>query len=398
MTFTIILSHLFSVVDECSPPKAKRVMLPASQPQQSAGRVYKPGASQPSRGSYKTGLTPTKSRYTPSKSRSFTESSSSYNSVKNSVRNTVQNSSKVSRNLLGENKMTSSVSKSSSVRKRNMHRRSASVGSSVDFDTDESVELDAMPKSRFNRINDTITKCKNFSVSHSKSTRSVVKSHVRRSLIAEEECSHDGTFTIDPDSVDIPESVIPCIDCENGNKSVRNSVNVEDKSCHKCAIERKLKTDKVDNNGITLNVEPAQRYTTCIEHLPADYGLENESGTSTIVDQSANSVTSLASLSTLVDGQNLSQNLSAAEDNLDNGQSTSERLKSNSLEIKCEESVDSKCVKINSGTVTKTSTVPKGTVTKSTNVETTEGDREAKAVRCIKFDNIENNHTPTRGM
>ncbi|XP_060552819.1 kinesin-like protein KIF18A isoform X2 [Ruditapes philippinarum] len=410
-------NYPFKVVDECSPPKAKRVMLPASQPPQSTSKVYRPGGGQSARGSYKTGLTPTKSRFTPSKSRSFTESSSSYNSVKNLTKNTGQNNSKVSRNLLGENKTNTSVSKKPNDRKRNLHRRSASVGSSVDFDTDESLELEAMPKSRFNKINDTMTKCKKFSSSHSKSSMSLVKSHTRRILIVEEESNHDGTFTIDPDCLDIPASVIPCVDCDSeNNKSVKISVVSDSyKTCHKCAKEMNVNSYnniKLDN-GICdtrstslktshcgeLNVEPAQRYTTCVEQLPVDYGPENDSGTSTIVDQSANSVTSLASLSTLVDGQNLSQNLSSSEDSNLHEQTICTKHKRDSLEMKHMESVDNKLVKVNSGTVTKTvtNTVQQETVTKSVNVGVSEGDREAKAVRCIKFDNIENNHTPTKG-
>ncbi|XP_053384514.1 kinesin-like protein KIF18A isoform X2 [Mercenaria mercenaria] len=414
-------NYPFKVVDECSPPKAKRVMLAACPPQQSAGRVDRHGYSHPTKGSYRPGPTPTKSRFTPSKSRSFNESSSSYNSGKNVTKNTAQNNSRVSRNPL----TNSSASKTSFDRKRNFHRRSASVGSSADFETDESQELEELSKSRFTKLNDTITKSKKFSHLHSKSG----KSGARRSLIKEDDSDHDGTFTIDPELNSIPVSVIPCIDCEGEQTGAKNTVILSDsvKSCNKCAVQMKMNSENIkssDNRNSTngnsvvdtsqtsrpcqcgmSDIEPAQRYTTCIENLQTDYGPENDSGTSTIVDQSANSVTSLASVSTLVEGQNLSQNLSQSEDSglVNEHNSCTTHNRDPSLDNEIKHTVNTKCQQINSGTVTKinskSNSLSQGTVTKSTTTVTmvTEGDKEIKALRSIKFDNNENIHTPIKG-
>lgn len=414
-SWTIVIHLLcFTVVDECSPPKAKRVMLPASQSQQSAVRVDRRGNVHSAKNTFKSvGVTPTKSRLTPSKSKSFSESTSfnnSLNSVKHLSRNSVQSSTKLSKSLTCDN---SPVSKGIlPTRRKSSRRRSASVGSSIDFETDDSPDLEELTKSRFAKVNDTITKSKKFSKLHTNTVLPSGKSKSRRSLIDEESSDLDGTFTIDPASNNIPPSVIPCVDCVSEYTRSKDTVItlLSVKPCNKCVKDEEMTSQSIRKNGdcYCTEIEPAQKYTTCIDSLQtgsqSEYGPENDSGTSTIVDQSANSVASLASVSTLVDGQNLSQDISQSEENSQNIPANRSQVQINDARVdnKCSRSVGMNCGHINSGTVTKISSTSgsllQTTVTKTSTTKEDSCNGDNKAVRAIMFEKEEKASTPSKGM
>lgn len=372
-----------------------------------------------------------KSRSSPSMLRSVGEATSVYNTmssgVKHGTKTSVPNSTTVSRNVLGENQRTCTISNARSKRKQNIHRRSASVGSSIDFDKDESKDQEEFKNSRFSKVNDTITKSKKFSHLHMQPESSAAKSS-----------------TIDHSSYRIP----PCdehvqdqnvVKCECADMYVKKSVLNSDpsKSCQKCA-ERTEINSRADISNVcsashprtslldtahtntdcrcaVSGVVPAQKYTTCVETIPiaSQYGAENDSGASTIVDQSSNSVTSLASVSTLIEGQNLSQDISQSEES--NAvrsakepvsapmHNTDSHLQGNQS---AENTKTAKCNQLSSETFTISSSsmsgLPDGTVTdvKSPvpDVTVVTGTREVKAMRCIKFDNIENYNSPPNGI
>ncbi|KAH3877279.1 hypothetical protein DPMN_001142 [Dreissena polymorpha] len=111
----------------------------------------------------------------------------------------------------------------------------------------------------------------------------------------------DNTFTIEPT---VNPEVLPHVDS----------------TCHTSVNKSNLMNEHGETVADVYNPdpEPALNYSNCVDEsrtgLSNNLG-ENDSGTSTIVDQSANSVTSLASVSTLVDGpQNSSQNLSGLDE------------------------------------------------------------------------------------
>jgi len=113
------------------------------------------------------------------------------------------------------------------------------------------------------------------------------------------------------------------------------------------------------------------------------------------VDQSANSVTSLASLSTLVDGQeNLSQNLSEVEENSLN------KTKIVITEDRREFSSSQTGKLQGSLTVTKSQPTETDstslTVTKGSNVDTGQPVLK-KAMRSIKFDDLDNTSNLRKG-
>lgn len=265
----------------------------------------------------------------------------------------------------------------------------------------------AHASSKFSKINDTITKSKKFSNLYVKSDT------VQNSKNGKEKETLDDTFTIDPSVNPLPEAVIPHVEESESGKDVnefhnrRLSTAVIDKT--KCArklscSDQSLTCNFSENNRLTgsresdhchsLNVEPAENYSYCVEdQTGSNVNCEqNDSGASTLVDQSANSVGSLASISTLVDGgkQNLSQNLSGVEEK---------------SEIEVKENISH--VAINSNTCVKEKPTVKRlsseTVTKSKpdildvrlNNSTDKG--ASKVVRSIKFDNMEKS-TPHKGL
>ncbi|WAR02744.1 KI18A-like protein [Mya arenaria] len=145
-------------------------------------------------------------------------------------------------------------------------------------------------------------------------------------------------------------------------------------------------------------VEPALNYSNCVEEsqtgLPVSLG-ENESGTSTIVDQSANSVASLASVSTLIDGpQNLSQNLSGTEETSQCGerQGRDNVIELNSTILCGDARPETVSKSLKHKTVTKSKSTETGvksyTVTKSSQVGS-EKPVVSKAMRSIQFDDSE---------
>lgn len=317
------LYYFYPAVDECSPPKPKRVCLDNKTPQIGAARVDRHGNTQSQKRMNQSAITPIKSRHTPSKSQSFC--------VSRSLNNTTTTNNRVKDNKVLQSSVQNRGNTSSAkmMNNRKNHSRSASVGSSIDFENESSDSSAEFVKSRFSKLNDTISKKEKFSHLHVKPKTSLMEAS-KVEIDEADGQNLDGTFTIDPSVNDVSVSDIPCVDCADSQvctkcdvlkKNVSKSViNLDSKSCVKC--EKNCDSNQLHNgegcNCSKLAVEPAQKYSSCIGEIQtgSQYGLENDSGASTIVNQSSNSVASLASVSTLIDGQNLSQNLSSTEESI----------------------------------------------------------------------------------
>ena len=241
--------------------------------------------------------------------------------------------------------------------------------------------------SKFSKINDTMTKCKKFSNLHVKPNQ-VTNEGTGSSPL-------EDTFTIDPEVNPLPVSQIPHVDREGDdnvgcNRRLSNAVIDGKQMCLKrMSAEMKCsQNSKNDRDGPCLHVEPALDYSYCVDNLQAGTVEGNDSGASTLIDQSANSIGSLASVSTLIDGQNRSQNLSGMEDK--------PQLNENSTEITVRAGVINGHRKLSA-----TITTSKPDVL---NIEI-EGPASEKCVnkviRAMKFDNAndkENTRTPNKGI
>ncbi|XP_052801091.1 uncharacterized protein LOC128231881 [Mya arenaria] len=405
-------------VDECSPPKAKRMMLAPSRSQQPAGRVNH-------RGQREVIIPNTQGpRF---KHRSQSES---YGRRRRSFSQPESQMDKKSFNSSGNNgkcrdhRVTDNRSRSfnNSSKHKNFTKSDSqkpvsgeSVRTTVDHvnaNEDASPERD-LSHSKFSHINDTITKCKKFSHIHH-----VNPNDIQETISEEESEKLDDTFTIDPNENCIPSSILPHVD-DIDISSVSKSVIKENENSALCSYANKnspvksmTKTHSYTSNlceagGLnstfscdsdSRQVEPALNYSNCVEEsqtgLPVSLG-ENESGTSTIVDQSANSVASLASVSTLIDGpQNLSQNLSGTEETSQCGerQGRDNVIELNSTILCGDARPETVSKSLKHKTVTKSKSTETGvksyTVTKSSQVGS-EKPVVSKAMRSIQFDDSE---------
>ena len=410
-------------MDECSPPKAKRRMLSSSSgPQSSAGRVNARGHREGMTSNRSFGRSGSQSQHSGRRRRSLSQpetqldrklvNSGNAGSMDKRPLNNTQSGRSQNAGRGGKNsdRVFNSSSNQKSVRGESVKSRQALASSSLDCEDDnddESPEI-ILKESKFSKINDTITKCKKFSHLHVKPTMDKVTEEKEENL--------DNTFTIDPSDNLIPLSVIPHVDdvpctCVTASTSlsVINSESLSNKctaSCAKvlsrsCSYTENLCMAGVSNSQDqdSLLVEPAMNYSNCVDEsqtgLPKN-NIENDSGTSTIVDQSANSVTSLASLSTLVDGQeNLSQNLSEVEENSLNKTKiviTEDRREFSSSQI--EKLQGSLTVTKSKPTETDSKSL---TVTKGSNVDTGQPVLK-KAMRSIKFDDLDNTSYLRKGL
>lgn len=392
-----ILFLYISAVDECSPPKAKRVMV-SQNSFQPASRVFQ-------NQTQKQLITPNKRKMF--RSHSHSETSSLRNSKSNSFRDSDTN-----RNVKCFTQKNLTNSKSAVLQKANVH---------TDED-DKSPDRNIPTGSRFSQINDTITKSKKYSHLYVRPTcqQDTEKEYGKESL--------DDTFTIDPSVNPLPESAIPHVDdgnvrkCDIGSRNVCGSVIAKgsckcaqsltingqtcSRNCHSprnsvpllnCSQANKSCESQGIQSETSHIVEPAENYSYCVDEpqigsQPSSG--ENDSGTSTLVDQSNNSVGSLASVSTLVDGgQNLSQNLSGLDDKADGeekGVTNNKHVPSTSTEkLHREERSKSK---VSSTTVIK----PRPDVLETKETASMEKCVN-KAIRSIKFDNTENAPSPSGG-
>ncbi|XP_052270008.1 uncharacterized protein LOC127871276 isoform X2 [Dreissena polymorpha] len=270
-------------VDECSPPKAKRMMLAPSCSQPAAMRVK----------GHRGVTTPNQSRSNV-RSKSQSEGSSQRHRLPSNLASGGGGNHR-DNNCPQKTEYPSRVFSNSSRRPANNSRSKLSNSVNTSDDFEDSCPASDITKSKFSHVNDTITKCKKFSNLH-------VKSDSVQETIPEADSDNlDNTFTIEPT---VNPEVLPHVDS----------------TCHTSVNKSNLMNEHGETVADVYNPdpEPALNYSNCVDEsrtgLSNNLG-ENDSGTSTIVDQSANSVTSLASVSTLVDGpQNSSQNLSGLDE------------------------------------------------------------------------------------
>lgn len=180
----------------------------------------------------------------------------------------------------------------------------------VDEIDDKSPEDDYVPKTKFTKINDTITKCKKYVRLH---TADLVKNEELASHSElNESYNLDGTFTLDPSSSNVPLSAIPCVDnvpSAHHSSECSNSAHF----CQCAKLETEFSNRNPDYRNTNNRFSMLNRNSTCDKckcavkpHSETLTGSQHgahdpndDSGASTLVN-------SQATVSTLSDSQNLS--------------------------------------------------------------------------------------------
>ena len=181
----------------------------------------------------------------------------------------------------------------------------------VDEVDDKSPEDDYVPKSKFTKINDTITKCKKSVRLHTSEMKVNEKSAGNCKSELNETFSLDGTFTMDPSSSHVPLSAVPCVD--NISSAQQNICNIDKQTLPSASSCQCSKSRRNINGNFESVVSENNKQSNCdmckcaIEphsEIHSGSGLQScdpndDSGASTLIN-------SQATVSTLRDSQNLS--------------------------------------------------------------------------------------------
>ena len=173
----------------------------------------------------------------------------------------------------------------------------------VDEIDEKSPEEDYVPKQKFLKLNDTITKCKKYVRLHTVETETQNSGASSSKAGLNETFNLDGTFTMDPLNSSVPLSVLPCVDgiqpaiscaeCRCRNSKFVNETGSRSSLCpNQFEINRKTSCDKCKCAIKPLSETEPGSLSHCCD--PND-----DSGASTLVN-------SQATVSTLNGSQNLS--------------------------------------------------------------------------------------------
>ena len=172
----------------------------------------------------------------------------------------------------------------------------------VDEIDEKSPEEDFVPKPKFLKLNDTITKCKKYVRLHTVETETQ-NSEANSKAGLNETFNLDGTFTMDPSNSSVPLSVVPCVD------GIQPAVSCVECQCRNSKFVRETGSrDSLCPNQFEINRETSCDKCKCAikphsETEPGSLSLccdpNDDSGASTLVN-------SQATVSTLNDSQDLS--------------------------------------------------------------------------------------------
>ena len=173
----------------------------------------------------------------------------------------------------------------------------------VDEIDEKSPDEDYVPKQKFLKLNDTITKCKKYVRLHTVETETQNSGASSSKVGLNETFNLDGTFTMDPSNSSVPLSVVPCVD------GIQPAVSSAESQCR----NSKFVSETGSRDSLCPNQFEINRNTSCDKckcaikpHFETEPGSlshccdpNDDSGASTLVN-------SQATVSTLNDSQNLS--------------------------------------------------------------------------------------------
>ena len=171
----------------------------------------------------------------------------------------------------------------------------------VDEIDEKSPEEDYVPKQKFLKLNDTITKCKKYVRLHTVETETQNSGASSSKAGLNETFNLDGTFTMDPSNSSVPLSVVPCVD------GIQPAVCCAEWQCRNSKfLSETGSRDSLCPNQFEINRNTSCDKCKCAIKPHSETGSlsyccdpNDDSGASTLVN-------SQATVSTLNDSQNLS--------------------------------------------------------------------------------------------